>query len=97
MPIVLCTACGAHGTQKAINLASRCPAAGVGRSARKTDAFRPQARRAQRGVHPSKPECKLHGMRLLDAPARAVTGEERQEARGSKRAAEPELAEDNPE
>ena len=99
MPIVLCTACGSHGTQKAINLVSKCPAAGVGKSC-KSDAFRKQARRAQKGIHPSKPELKLHGMRLIDVPAStAEVGEERREekARGCKRAAEPEVAEDNPE
>ena len=99
MPIVLCTACGTHGAQKAINLVSTCPAAGVGKNC-KSDVFRKQARRAQRGIHPSKPTMKLHGMRRIDVPAStADVGEERREGegRGCKRAAVPEVAEDNPE
>ena len=91
MPIALCTACGAHGSQKAINLAARCPAAGLGRNASKADAFYTQARRAQRGFHPSKPGVKLHGMRLLKAAASAANvGDARRVARGRKRAAMPE-------
>ena len=62
--LVLCTACGAHGTSKAINLAKPCPA-GAAVAGDRDVPFRRQARLAARGLHPSKSKVPLHGLRPL--------------------------------
>ena len=62
--LVLCTACGAHGTTKAVNLAKPCPAQAALAGDRRAS-FGRQARSAAKGLHPSQPHFVLHGLRPL--------------------------------
>ena len=69
--LVLCTACGAHGTSRLANLAKACPASGP--AAGKNGAtYRKQASLAARSLHPSRKGVELRHVRPLPARAAAA-------------------------
>ena len=61
--LVLCSACGAHGTSQVLKLAAPCPAAGGGGGSRAR--YRKQAAAVRNGFHPSRPGFKLFCMNPL--------------------------------
>ena len=85
-PLVLCAACGAHGSHKAINLCRPCPARGAGQGTAEAARYRKQASAVARRMHPSRPRTALSELRPLKlqkliaggggpGPSNAVSGE----------------------
>ena len=64
MKLVVCTACGAHGTSRTVNLAKACSAQTAAAGERDAP-YRRQARAIAKGLHPSRKDVKLRGLRPL--------------------------------
>ena len=64
-PLVLCTACGAHGSHQAINLRRPCPDRGAGQGRAEAARYRKQASAVARRMHPSRPGTALSDLRPL--------------------------------
>ena len=71
LPLVLCSKCGAHGTSTVNKLAQHCPV--VNGIVKRNDPCRKQARLVANGLHPSRKDVKLSGMRPLRTAAAATT------------------------
>ena len=74
--LIACTACGAHGASRVVNLARPCPAENTAVGDRQAS-HRRQASRVARKLHPSRKDVQLFGMRALCTSAARRVGQAR--------------------